>query len=116
MISTIYSGVPESIFVGSADLNGDGINGDLLPGTRRGSLGREVRTVDALNAGIRSYNSTLAGTLNARNQRLPFAVELPDLTRPPNGMRVIAIATMTVPNPAPSAIAMAIARIRSGKD
>jgi carboxypeptidase family protein len=81
MISTIYSGVPASIFVGSADLNGDGINGDLLPGTRRGSLGREVRTVDALNAAIRAYNSTLAGTLNARNQRLPFAVEMPDGTR-----------------------------------
>jgi hypothetical protein len=81
MISTVYSGVPASVFVGSADLNDDGINGDLLPGTRRGSLGREVRTVDALNAAIRSYNSTLAGTLNARNQRLPFAVELPDQTR-----------------------------------
>jgi hypothetical protein len=78
MISTVYSAVPASIFVGSADLNGDGINGDLLPGTRRGSLGREVRTVDALNASIRSYNSTLAGTLNARNQRLPFAIEMPD--------------------------------------
>jgi Carboxypeptidase regulatory-like domain len=81
MISTIYSAVPASILVGSADLNGDGINGDLLPGTRRGSLGREVKSVDALNAAIRSYNSTLAGTLNARNQRLPFAVEIPDGTR-----------------------------------
>ena len=35
-ISTFYSGVPASILVGSADINGDGINGDLLPGTRRG--------------------------------------------------------------------------------
>ena len=41
-ISTFYSGVPASILVGSADLNSDGINGDLLPGTRRGSLGREI--------------------------------------------------------------------------
>ena len=48
LISTIYSAVPASILVGSADLNGDGINGDLLPGTRRGSLGREVKSVDAL--------------------------------------------------------------------
>ena len=60
-ISTIYSGVPASILVGSADINGDGINGDLLPGTRRGSLGREVTDVAALNAAIREYNLTLAG-------------------------------------------------------
>jgi hypothetical protein len=77
-ISTVYSGVPASILVGSADLNGDGINGDLLPGTRRGSLGREVSTVSALNSAIRSYNTTLAGTLNPRGQRLPYAVEMPD--------------------------------------
>src|SRR6185369_10938919 len=55
-ISTFYSGVPASILVGSADVNGDGINGDLLPGTRRGSLGREVTDVGALNNGIHAYN------------------------------------------------------------
>ena len=59
-ISTFYSGVPASILVGSADINGDGINGDLLPGTRRGSLGREVTDVAALNDGIRAYNLSLA--------------------------------------------------------
>ena len=77
-IATMYSGVPASILVGSADLNGDGINGDLLPGTRRGSLGREIHTVSALNAAIRDYNRTLAGTFNLRGQRLPYAVEMPD--------------------------------------
>jgi hypothetical protein len=80
-IATIYSSVPNSILVGSADINGDGINGDLLPGTRRGAMGREVGDVAALNAAIRSYNLTYAGTLNPRGQRLPFAVELPDGTR-----------------------------------
>jgi Carboxypeptidase regulatory-like domain len=80
-ISTVYSGVPNSILVGSADINGDGINGDLLPGTRRGSLGREVKDVSALNSAIRGYNQTLAGTLNARGQRLPFAVEMAEGTR-----------------------------------
>ena len=80
-ISTFYSAVPASILVGSADINGDGINGDLLPGTRRGSLGREVTDVGALNAGIRSYNLALAGTLNPRGQRLPFVVELPESIR-----------------------------------
>jgi hypothetical protein len=79
-ISTFYSGVPASILVGSADINGDGINGDLLPGTRRGSLGRDVNDVAALNAGIRAYNLAYAGTLNPRGQRLPFVVELPDGT------------------------------------
>ena len=80
-ISTIYSGVPASIFVGSADINGDGLNGDLLPGTRRGSLGREITDVAALNTAIRDYNRTLGGTRTVRGQTLPFAVELPDTTR-----------------------------------
>jgi hypothetical protein len=80
-ISTFYSSVPTSIFVGSADINGDGINGDLLPGTRRGSLGRDITDVGELNAAVRSYNQTLAGTLNPRNQRLPYLVEMPDGTR-----------------------------------
>jgi hypothetical protein len=80
-ISTFYSGVPASIFVGSADINGDGINGDLLPGTRRGSLGREITDVAALNAAIRDYNRTLGGTRNLRAQTLPYAVEVPDTTR-----------------------------------
>jgi hypothetical protein len=80
-ISTIYSGVPASIVVGSADINGDGINGGLLPGTRRGGMGREISEVAALNALIRGYNLTYAGTLNPRGQRLPFVVELPDATR-----------------------------------
>jgi hypothetical protein len=80
-IATFYSAVPNSILVGSADINGDGINGDLLPGTRRGSLGREVSSVGDLNAGIRAYNLAYAGTTNPRGQRLPFLVEMPDGTR-----------------------------------
>jgi hypothetical protein len=80
-ISTVYSGVPASIFVGSADLNGDGINGDLLPGTRRGSLGREISDVASLNSAIRSYNATLGGTRNLRGQLLPYGVEMPDFVK-----------------------------------
>ena len=38
------------------------------------------------------------------------------ITRPPKGIRVMAIAIITVPVPAPSAIAMAMANIRSGND
>ena len=80
-ISTVYSGVPASILVGSADLNGDGINGDLLPGTRRGSLGREISDVASLNSAIRGYNATLGGTRNLRGQVLPYAVEMPDYVK-----------------------------------
>ena len=80
-ISTFCSGVPASILGGSADINGDGINGDLLPGTRRGSRGRQVTDVGALNNDIHGYNLSLAGTLNPRGQRLPYLVDIPNGTR-----------------------------------
>jgi hypothetical protein len=75
LLSTHSTGLPQSIIVGSADINGDGVNGDLLPGTRRGSMGRDIDSVEKLNAFIRNYNQTLAGKLNLRNQRLPFLFE-----------------------------------------
>src|SRR5262249_30712401 len=75
MLSTHSTGLPQSIIVGSADINGDGINGDLLPGSKRGSMGRDIDTVDKLNALIRSYNQNFAGKLNPRNQRLPYLFE-----------------------------------------
>lgn len=75
MLSTHSSGLPQSFTVGSADLNGDGINGDLLPGTSRGSMGRDVNSVDQLNALIRNYNQNLAGKLNPRGQRNPCLFE-----------------------------------------
>jgi hypothetical protein len=81
VVTTFYSSVPNSILVGSADINGDGVNGALLPGSRRGALGREVTDVPALNALIRAYNLTYAGKLNPRGLTLPYAVELPDGTR-----------------------------------
>jgi hypothetical protein len=75
MLSTHSSGLPQSIIVGSADINGDGVNGDLLPGTHRGAMGRDIDSVDKLNALIRTYNQTYAGKLNPRNQRLPYLFE-----------------------------------------
>jgi len=75
LLSTHSSGLPQSVVVGSADLNGDGINGDLLPGTHRGSLGRDVSSVDRLNALIRQYNQNYAGKLSVRNQRNPYLFE-----------------------------------------
>jgi hypothetical protein len=61
--------------VGSADLNGDGITGDLLPGTHRGSLGRDIGSVDQLNTLIRQYNQQYAGKLSPRGQRNPYLFE-----------------------------------------
>jgi hypothetical protein len=75
LLSTHSSGLPQSIIVGSADINGDGLNGDLLPGTHRGSMGRDINSVDKLNALIRNYNQTFAGKLNPRGQRLPYLFE-----------------------------------------
>jgi hypothetical protein len=75
LLSTHSTGLPQSIVVGSADINGDGINGDLLPGSHRGSMGRAIDSVDQLNALIRNYNQAFAGKLNPRNQRLPYLFE-----------------------------------------
>src|SRR5262249_26530596 len=75
LISTHSSGLPQSIIVGSADINGDGINGDLLPGSTRGALGRGIDSVDKLNGLIRAYNQGFAGKLNPRGQRLPYLFE-----------------------------------------
>ena len=38
-------------------------------------MGRDIDTVDKLNALIRNYNQTLAGKLNLRSQRLPYLFE-----------------------------------------
>jgi hypothetical protein len=78
MIMVFNSGLPQTLSVGSADLNGDGINGDLLPGTGRGSLGRTVKTPAALNALIRNYNLSNAGKTLPRGGRAPFLLEVPD--------------------------------------
>jgi hypothetical protein len=81
LISTWFSGLPQSIVVGSADLNGDGVNGSLLPGTKRGSLGRDVDSVDKLNRLIRQYNSTNAAKPLLRGGLAPYLLEVPDGTK-----------------------------------
>ena len=81
VISTWYSGLPASILVGSADLLGNGINGSVLPGTGRGSLGRDVGSVQKLNSLIDAYNQSTAGRPLPRGGRAPFILEVPDSTR-----------------------------------
>jgi hypothetical protein len=74
------SALPQSVFVpqvsGSAaeifytDFNGDGTYGDPLPGTRRGSLGRDLGDAAALNRAIDAYNATQAGQLTPAGKAL----------------------------------------------
>jgi len=77
LISTWYSGLPQNITVGSADLNGDGVNGSLLPGRHRGSLGRDVNSIDQLNILIKQYNLATAGAALPRGGLAPYLLELP---------------------------------------
>jgi hypothetical protein len=78
IISTFNSSVPMTALVGSADINGDGINGDLLTTTRRGLVGREIDSEAKLNDAIHAYNKLYAGKRNPRNQLLPFLPDIPD--------------------------------------
>lgn len=78
LIAAFNSGLPATAIVGSADLRGDGVNGAMLPGTRRGSLGREVKDAAALNTLIRNYNLKVAGSVLPRGARAPFLIEYPD--------------------------------------
>ena len=78
LLSAFFSPLPNTILVGSADLNGDGINGDPLPGTARGSLGRDVTSPTKLNSLIRQYNQSTGGKPLPRGGRAPFAIEAPD--------------------------------------
>jgi hypothetical protein len=78
MISTWNSAVPMTALVGSADVNGDGINGDLVTGTRRGDVGRRIDSVAKLNDAFHAYNQQFAGKRNPRNQVLPFGPDVAD--------------------------------------
>jgi hypothetical protein len=74
------SALPQSVFVpqvpGSAaeifytDFNGDGTYGDPLPGTRRGSFGRDLGDAATLNHTIDAYNATQAGQLTPAGKAL----------------------------------------------
>jgi hypothetical protein len=51
------------------DFTGDGTTGDLLPGTRNGAFGRDIKS-GPLTAVINKYNSTVAGTPTPAGQAL----------------------------------------------
>ena len=60
LISTSFSGVPESVFLPSnLDLSATGTFASYLPGTGPGAIGRSVHTLDQLNALIQAYNQNI---------------------------------------------------------
>ena len=65
------SGSAAEIFY--TDFNGDGTYGDPLPGTRRGSYGRNLGNVAALNQAIDSYNSSQASQMTPAGKALVSA-------------------------------------------
>src|SRR5262245_35858432 len=81
MISAWNSSVPMTALVGSADVNGDGINGDLVTTTERGAVGRSINSVAKLNDAIHAYHQIFAGKRNPRNQLLPFVPDVADEIR-----------------------------------
>ena len=60
LISTAFSGVPQSIFLPNfVDLSRTGTFQSYLPGTREGSIGREIKNIGQLNALIDAYNTSI---------------------------------------------------------
>src|SRR5256885_17134923 len=87
LISTTFSGLPASAFLpDGVDLSGTigafGGGATYLPGTRAGSIGREVKSGSQLNALITSYNSSFAGKTD------PFGNVLRPLAQVPAGTRL----------------------------
>jgi hypothetical protein len=60
LISTAFSGLPQSVFLPHfVDLSKSGTFQSYLPGTRFGSVGRDVKNVAELNALITAYNNSI---------------------------------------------------------
>ena len=68
VISTMFSGVPQSVFLpNSVDLSATGTFLTYLPGTKGGTIGRDIKTVDELNSLIRAYNDSINSLPNTTN-------------------------------------------------
>ena len=80
LISTMFSGVPQSVFLpNNVDLSASGTFLSYLPGTKGGSIGRNIKTVDELNGLIRAYNSginSLPNTTTCSDEERTFRCDL----------------------------------------
>lgn len=62
LISTAFSGVPQQVFLPHfVDLSKSGTFQTYLPGTREGSIGRDITNVGQLNSLIDAYNASIPG-------------------------------------------------------
>jgi hypothetical protein len=61
---------PFSVFLGDFDLNGDGLGGDLFPGTRVNQFNRSLGKRDLLRL-VDEFNSTYAGGQDAWGNVIP---------------------------------------------
>ncbi|HKZ79674.1 MAG TPA: carboxypeptidase regulatory-like domain-containing protein [Pyrinomonadaceae bacterium] len=68
--STYYSRSPFTAFVTGLDFNGDGTDGDALPGTRVNGFNRGLGKED-LRRAIDLFNQNFAGLRTPRNQPIP---------------------------------------------
>jgi hypothetical protein len=67
LISTAFSGVPESVFLpNNLDLSATGTFASYLPGTGPGSIGRSVHSVEQLNALIGAFNQNINSLPNTQ--------------------------------------------------
>jgi hypothetical protein len=82
LISTMFSPTPQSLFLPDfVDLSGTGTFTTYLPGTGAGSIGREFKTVEDVNAVIRAYNQSMAGGFDPYGTPLSRLAELPANTK-----------------------------------
>jgi hypothetical protein len=68
--STYYSALPFTAFVTGLDFNGDGTDGDALPGTKVNRFNRGLGVPDLVRA-VDAFNQTFAGQRTPRNQPIP---------------------------------------------
>jgi hypothetical protein len=96
LISTMFSGLPQNVFLpNNVDLSATGTFATYLPGTTAGSIGRDIRTRDDLNALIRAYNqgrtslrNTTACSFVTANRCDLYDQELFTLAEIPAGIRI----------------------------
>jgi hypothetical protein len=69
-ISSISSRPPFTASLANLDFNGDGINGDVLPGSRENQFNRGLGKSDLARL-VAEFNQKLAGTTTPRNQPIP---------------------------------------------
>lgn len=78
VIGHVYSPLSQSMVIRDrgrsgeifhTDFSGDGTTGDLLPGTRVGAFGRDVKSSNMTSV-LQNYNNTIAGTILPAGQAL----------------------------------------------